>query len=155
MLMHDRDPIFLQALWRSCSTYFWTKFRENPDLRCYKEPLHEGVLTFSETNLASDPNERASLRHPVLKEHYFAEYEIAEGGGVPGFRKRFAELTGADIDLSDFKRRKPGEGRHLTVSDEAKAIIRRAAEKLNPDWARLETLGMAESTKKFLDLIVS
>ena len=82
------EPIFLQSLWRSCSTYFWEKFRGNADWRCFNEPLHEILAVLDERGIDENESVRV-LRHPRLNEHYFAEYPLQPGGGVPHFQKRF------------------------------------------------------------------
>lgn len=82
--------VFLHGLWRSCSTYFWTKFRANPGWRCFYEPLHETLLHPDIARASrSNPSHPSALRHPPMSEHYFAEYDAADGDGVPGFQKRF------------------------------------------------------------------
>lgn len=82
-------PVFLQSLWRSCSTYFWAKFRTNCDWRCYNEPLHEILLNLDGQGVENVADTAEILRHPHVDEHYFAEYPQLPEGGVPLFRKRF------------------------------------------------------------------
>jgi tetratricopeptide (TPR) repeat protein len=88
-------------MWRTGSTYVWSKFREQKKYRAYYEPLHE---TFIQTGLGA----RASglqavhvlgaswsgevtlkMRHPCLDAFYFAEYEpLLEAKGTH-FEKGF------------------------------------------------------------------
>lgn len=81
-------PIFIHAMWRTCSTYVWKKFREQPQYRAYYEPLHE-LLAKSGTQALSIGHERRSseLRHPAIDRSYVAEFPFAANGGVPFFEK--------------------------------------------------------------------
>lgn len=83
-----RRPIFIQAMWRTGSTYIWKKFRDQPQYRAYYQPLHEILMKPREEILAAHPeSQRAALRHPPIEEFYFAEFPFTEGGGVEHFEK--------------------------------------------------------------------
>jgi hypothetical protein len=96
--------IWVNAIWRSGSTYVWNKFRQTGQYHCYLEPFHEEMATLS---AARDQEILASglpalLRHPRVDQPYFAEYPVRPGGGVPGYLKRFGYercmLSGNDRD---------------------------------------------------------
>lgn len=83
-----RPPVFLSSLWRSGSTYVWSRFRTDPAACCFYEPLHDGLATMSRAGIAKDtPSQIAGLRHPALAEPYFSEYAplLRPFGGVPRF----------------------------------------------------------------------
>lgn len=83
-----RPPVFLSSLWRSGSTYVWSRFRADPLTCCFYEPLHDGLASLTRADIARDtPDQIASLRHPALAEPYFAEYAplLRPSGGVPRF----------------------------------------------------------------------
>lgn len=81
-------PIFIQAMWRTGSTYFWKKFRDQLQYRAYYEPLHEMLIQPREQVLASgDERRAASLRHPSIERSYFAEFPFDGDRGVKFFTK--------------------------------------------------------------------
>ena len=84
--------IAVQTMWRSCGTYLWSKFRQNPHFCAFDEPLHEKLLSATAESFRAEKNEgvESRLRHPSMARHYFAEYPFLEGGGVPLFHKRFS-----------------------------------------------------------------
>lgn len=83
-------PIFVQAMWRTGSTYVWKKFRDQPAYRAYYEPLHQVLSkTRAEANATCEPETRAALRHPPVESPYFAEYPFTDGG-VEYFHKAFS-----------------------------------------------------------------
>jgi adenylyl-sulfate kinase len=84
----DRRPIFIQAMWRTGSTYFWKKFRAQPEYRACYEPLHELLIRPREQVLAAgDQRRAASLRHPPIDRSYFTEFPFAGERGVKFFGK--------------------------------------------------------------------
>jgi hypothetical protein len=84
----SRRPIFIQAMWRTGSTYIWKKFREQPRYRAYYEPLHECLIyPRQEVQAASGPSKQVVLRHPPLDDFYFAEYPFTAGEGTQYFLK--------------------------------------------------------------------
>ncbi len=86
------DLIAVQTMWRSCGTYLWNKFRQNPHFCAFDEPLHEKLLAATAESFQAEKNEgvESRLRHPSMAHHYFAEYPFLEGGGVSFFYKRFS-----------------------------------------------------------------
>jgi hypothetical protein len=90
----ERLPVFIHAMWRTGSTYIWTKFREQGQYRAYYEPLHEKLLFLSRQDQSLDLAVARSIatkaRHPLLRAPYFAEYPFLPGGGVQLFQKRLS-----------------------------------------------------------------
>jgi len=84
----SRPPIFIQAMWRTGSTYVWNKFREQRQYRAYYEPLHECLVkSKEEVWAASGPEKQIALRHPEISDFYFSEFPFTAKGGVEGFHK--------------------------------------------------------------------
>ena len=80
-------PIFIQAMWRTGSTYVWKKFRDDRNYHAYLEPLHEYLARPREEVCAAyGPAATAALRHPPLDQFYFDEYPFTPAG-VEYFRK--------------------------------------------------------------------
>lgn len=73
--MTDYSPVFVHSLWRSGSTYIFSKFRALQNFYCYQEPLHEALL-FAVTDpekLLVDGNFSFNFNHPRLQDPYFLE----------------------------------------------------------------------------------
>jgi hypothetical protein len=85
------NPVFLHGLWRSGSTYVWSKFRQAPGTYCYYEPLHQGLGRLTRKRIGRDSAETmAENRHPDMAP-YFAEFEpLLKGRGVKNFKTRMA-----------------------------------------------------------------
>ena len=85
-------PVFLHGLWRSGSTYVWSRFRAAEGAHCYYEPLHDGLKRLTRARIARDtPDAIQSNHHPALAQPYFAEFGPLIGGrGVRRYRRRFA-----------------------------------------------------------------
>ena len=85
-------PVFLHGLWRSGSTYLWSRFRAREDTLCFFEPLHEGLGRLNPRRLAQAAAPICDgLRHPRLDRAYFAEYApLLKRRGVRGFEARFS-----------------------------------------------------------------
>ena len=83
----EQSPIVIQALWRTRSTYFWSLFRNNPRIRAYNEPLHEGLASKTDQQWYFDFKYGGirNLRHPEIQHHYFTEYPLRRTGGVALF----------------------------------------------------------------------
>jgi adenylyl-sulfate kinase len=82
------QPIFIHAMWRTCSTYVWKKFRDQPQYRAYYEPLHELLVNSRDQALSHGHESRgAQLRHPSIDRPYFAEFPFAARAGVSYFEK--------------------------------------------------------------------
>lgn len=84
------EPIFLQALWRTGSTYLFGKFRTRDELRCYFEPLHESLFCKTREKLLTD-YQAASKKfgHNSISHNYYDEFNVRAEGGVAGFKRRF------------------------------------------------------------------
>jgi hypothetical protein len=88
-----RSPVLLHGLWRSGTTYLWSRFRANPQTCCYYEPLHEGLHRLTSERIGrADAQAVAGARHPELSQPYFAEFAplIRNRRGVGGLSPRFA-----------------------------------------------------------------
>ena len=88
----DRRPVFLHGMWRSGTTYVWSRFREAPDVQAYYEPFHHGLDKLTHRRIARDTPEKASANgHPALEKPYFSEFGgLVRGRGVKGFHRSFA-----------------------------------------------------------------
>jgi hypothetical protein len=93
-----RQVVFVHAMWRSRSTWLFSRFRAAGSFHCLYEPLNEGLAGLRPTAIEEygsdeDREHRARLRHPDLSGGYWREYEgrfDASGIGVEGFHERFA-----------------------------------------------------------------
>ena len=85
-------PVFLHGLWRSGSTYVWSRFRVAEGSLCYYEPLHDGLRRLTLERIRRDtPAAAQSNHHPAMAQPYFAEFAaLVAGRGVRGYRRRFA-----------------------------------------------------------------
>jgi hypothetical protein len=85
-------PIFLHGLWRSGSTYLWSRFRMLQEARCFYEPLHHGLARLSLARIAQDtPEKIGGNRHPALTDPYFLEFAPLVGvRGVKFYREDLA-----------------------------------------------------------------
>ena len=85
-------PVFLHGMWRSGSTYLWSRFRAAPNACCFYEPLHHGLSKLTRERIERDTAERISgNRHPSLAEPYFAEFAPLIGRrGVRDFHRNLA-----------------------------------------------------------------
>jgi hypothetical protein len=85
-------PVFLHGLWRSGSTYVWSRFRAAQGTLCYYEPLHDGLRRLTGERIRRDTADNIqSNGHPAMSQPYFAEFApLIAGRGVRGYRRRFA-----------------------------------------------------------------
>ena len=83
------NPIFVQALWRTSSTYTLSKFRAEEGLYCFTKPFHHD-LEKSPPELKK-AFESSAKRHgfPFIDRDYYEEFEAGENG-VPGYDWRFS-----------------------------------------------------------------
>lgn len=103
-------PIFLHGLWRSGSTYVWSRFRALEDTYCYYEPLHQGLGRLRAGRIARDHADLMEANaHPRMCDPYFEEFRpLLKRRGVRGFRRRFAvrryllETDAADPALAQY-----------------------------------------------------
>lgn len=89
ILENKDNPIFVQSLWRTGSTYIWRKFRENKSLLSYAKPFHHS-LSKSSVMLQKDFS-HASQRFGFekVKKSYYEEYDAGRNG-VPLYNWKFA-----------------------------------------------------------------
>jgi hypothetical protein len=87
-----RRPIFVHSLWRTGSTYVWSRFRAAEATRCFYEPLHDGLARLTEARIGRATAETVEQNnHPALGAPYFAEFApLVSGRGVRGYSRRFA-----------------------------------------------------------------
>jgi hypothetical protein len=86
------SAVFLHTAWRSSGTWIWARFRENPAVRAFYEPLHEELATISRADIAQFRPGSWKSGHTGTAA-YFAEYEPLlnrRGRGVAGYRRAFA-----------------------------------------------------------------
>jgi hypothetical protein len=85
-------PIFVHSLWRTGSTYVWSRFRAAPGTRCFYEPLHDGLARLTRARIGRANAETVEQnRHPELLAPYFTEFApLVAGRGVRGYVRRFA-----------------------------------------------------------------
>ncbi|HLG85962.1 MAG TPA: hypothetical protein VKZ79_02070 [Alphaproteobacteria bacterium] len=84
------NPIFIHSLWRSGSTYVWSRFRAIEAAIAYYEPFHEILGVATREELAAQSPDKWPARHPKLDRGYYAEYlPLVLDRGVPGFQKGF------------------------------------------------------------------
>ena len=80
-------------MWRSGSTYLWSRFREAPDTYCYFEPLYAGLARLTPERL-NGPTWRDAVsdnRHPALSAPYYAEYApLISGRGVKDYKRELS-----------------------------------------------------------------
>ncbi len=84
--------VFLHGMWRSGSTYLWSRFRATPNTCCFYEPLHHGLAKLTHARIDRDTPEQISANHhPALAEPYFAEFApLVEGRGVKHYHRSLA-----------------------------------------------------------------
>jgi len=91
--LNGPPPIFLHGLWRSGSTYVWSRFRALKTAYSYFEQLYPGLARMTPSRLNGGPwqDAVAANRHPELDKPYFAEFSpLLARRGVKGFDRRFA-----------------------------------------------------------------
>ena len=80
-------------MWRSGSTFVWSRFRAAPGTYCYFEPLYAGLSRLTHDRIFGSAwrDAAAENRHPAMEAPYFAEYApLVRGRGVKGFRRSFS-----------------------------------------------------------------
>lgn len=85
-------PIFLHGMWRSGSTYLWSRFRTASNTRCFYEPLHHGLAKLTHARIERDtPEQIGANRHPILSTPYFDEFApLIDRRGVRGYHRSLA-----------------------------------------------------------------
>jgi hypothetical protein len=90
--MSATSPIFLHSSLRSGSTWFWSRFRADPQVHAYYEPFSEVLADLKPEHVdAYKPSGWAS-GHPSLAAPYYREYAplLRPEGGVAGFEPNFS-----------------------------------------------------------------
>ena len=103
-IQSEARPVFIHALWRTGSTYIWTKFRREARYWAYYEPLNEQLIHSSESlRLVYAPETVGSLRHPPSRDPFcFREYPFRPEDGVEYFEKSLScERYCLDEDSTD------------------------------------------------------
>jgi len=90
----SRNPIFIHSLFRTGSTYIWSKFRQDDRYYCYYEPFHQSLPKLTVNNIENlMTKDFGSVNHPSLTDYYLYEYKpLLENAnlGLPYFRKTFS-----------------------------------------------------------------
>lgn len=86
------QPIFLHGMWRSGSTFVWSRFRALNSACCFYEPLHHGLARLTAAKVHRDtPDVIARNKHPELSTPYFAEFApLLTSRGVRHYRPSLA-----------------------------------------------------------------
>ncbi len=81
--------IFLHSLFRSGSTYFFNKFRNEGGFWCYYEPLHHQLIELKPDRLDIFPFDRKTtgkMSHPdLVKPHFYEFKSVLHNGHIPFF----------------------------------------------------------------------
>jgi len=79
-------------MWRSGTTFVWSRFRAAPATYAYYEPFHHGLAKLTRERIARDTPESISANHhPALSKPYFAEFEpLLQFRGVKKHSAQFA-----------------------------------------------------------------
>jgi hypothetical protein len=126
----------LHGLWRSGSTFVWSRFRAVKTAYSYFEQLYPGLARMTPSRLRRGAwrDAVAANRHPELDEPYFAEFSpLLSRRGVKGFDRRFA----FDRFALDAQDRHPALERYLKgLIGYAAAQERRPVLGCNRTWLR-------------------
>lgn len=84
-------PIFIHSGWRTGSTYFWTKFRQQPACLGFYEPFNEMLSAMSPADVFTARHDLSALKHSDIGLPYFHEYIPLLGpSGHPLFKLDFS-----------------------------------------------------------------
>jgi hypothetical protein len=86
------SAIFLHAGWRSCGTWLWETLRDQPGVRAFYEPLHEGLADLDSAAIGAFRPDSWGSGH-TAGAPYFHEYAAMlapRGRGVAAYQRRFA-----------------------------------------------------------------
>ncbi len=126
----------MHGLWRSGSTYVWSRFRAVKGAYSYFEQLYPGLarITSARVGRGEWREAIAANRHPDLDAPYFAEFSpLIARRGVKGFDRRFA----FDRFVLDADDRHPALERYLRrLIGYAAAQDRRPVLGCNRTWLR-------------------
>jgi hypothetical protein len=90
--MAEPAAIFLHTGWRTCGTWIWSRFRVNPSVCAFYEPLHEDLDRISRNDIRLLQPTSWKSGHSITAA-YFAEYEkllTRSARGVDLYRREFA-----------------------------------------------------------------
>lgn len=99
-----RPSLFIHSLFRTGSTYLWSRLRELPDTYCFYEPFHPHLLLLDSRQSdpwGTSPAGTQGIHHPPLDHGRLEEYRplLTPGvRGVPGFHKSFSFTDFCDRD---------------------------------------------------------
>ncbi len=83
--------LFIHSGWRTGSTYFWTKFRQQPGCLGFYEPFNEMLSAMSPTDIFMARHDLNALNHSAIGLPYFHEYLPLLGPkGHPLFKLDFS-----------------------------------------------------------------
>src|SRR5258708_2389972 len=83
--------IFLHSGWRTGSTYFWPKFRQQPACLAFYEPFNEMLSAMSPAEVFTARHDLSALKHSDIGLPYFHEYIPLLGpSGHPLFKLDFS-----------------------------------------------------------------
>ncbi|HEY1560562.1 MAG TPA: hypothetical protein VGF71_06705 [Caulobacteraceae bacterium] len=86
-------PVFLHGMWRSGTTFVWSRFRAAEGVTAYFEPLGPALARLTPRRIGREGwrDAMARSRHPLMDQPYFAEYEpLMRGRGVRLYHRSFA-----------------------------------------------------------------
>lgn len=63
-------PVFIHSSWRTSSTWFWLKFRENPATLCFYEPLNESLARLTREQAGQHGPQSWRSGHPSSLPYY-------------------------------------------------------------------------------------
>src|ERR1700761_5819808 len=87
----DKPFIFIHSSYRTSSTWFWNKFRQDKRTLAFYEVFHEAIKDISVQWITQITGASWNSNHPSMAP-YFLEYLplIREGGGVEDYLDGFA-----------------------------------------------------------------
>jgi hypothetical protein len=84
------EALFLHTGWRSAGTWIWQRFREQPNVMAFCEPLNEWLAEATAETLHEPRPEIWPSRHPAMRP-YFSEYApLVTSRGIAGYDRKFA-----------------------------------------------------------------
>jgi glycosyltransferase involved in cell wall biosynthesis len=84
-------PVFIHASWRTCSTWFWSRFRALPETLCFYEPFNTDLATLTEQKAKTFGARWHGSRHPDIAPYYLEYLPFVQPrGGVRLYDPRFA-----------------------------------------------------------------
>lgn len=107
-----KNKLFIHSLFRSGSTYFFNKLRQNNEFMCFYEPLHQDLIKLKPDNIdtfwgfthTSEITKKQN--HPKLTSPHFKEYEDLFDNRtetLPYFQKPYSFDEYTEVSSIDFK----------------------------------------------------